>query len=64
MANIPQVTANQDFSVGAGVGFRGNEQAVAVGFSGRITDSVVTKVAVSADTQSGFAAGAGVSYGW
>lgn len=64
MANIPQVTANQDFSVGAGVGARGSEQAVAVGFSGRITDSVVTKVAVSTDTQSGWTVGAGVSYGW
>jgi autotransporter adhesin len=64
MANIPQVTANQDFSVGAGVGVRGDEQAVAVGVSGRITGNVVTKLAVSADTQSGFTAGAGVSYGW
>lgn len=64
MANIPQVTANQDFSIGAGVGARGSEQAVAVGFSGRLTESVVTKVAVSTDTQSGWTVGAGVSYGW
>lgn len=64
MANIPQVTANQTFSVGAGVGARGSEQAVAVGFSGRVTENVVTKVAVSADTQSGWTVGAGVSYGW
>lgn len=64
MANIPQVTANQDFSIGAGVGARGSEQAVAVGFSGRLTETVVTKVAVSTDTQSGWTVGAGVSYGW
>ena len=64
MANIPQVTANQDFSIGAGVGARGSEKAVAVGFSGRLTESVVTKVAVSTDTQSGWTVGAGVSYGW
>lgn len=64
MANIPQVTANQTFSVGAGVGARGSEQAVAVGFSGRVAENVVTKVAVSADTQSGWTVGAGVSYGW
>lgn len=64
IASVPQVTSNQDFSIGAGVGARGSEQAVAVGFSGRITDSVVTKVAVSTDTQSGWTVGAGVSYGW
>lgn len=64
IASIPQVTDKQDFSVGAGVGARGSEQALAVGFSGRITDNVVTKVAVSTDTQSGWTVGAGVSYGW
>lgn len=64
MASIPQVTDKQDFSVGAGVGNRDGENAMAIGFSGRITDSVVTKVAVAADTQSGWTVGAGVSYGW
>lgn len=64
IASVPQVTANQDFSVGAGVGFRGGEQAVAVGFSGRVTENVVTKVAVSTDTQNGWTVGAGMSYGW
>ena len=64
MANIPQVTANQDFSVGAGIGFRGDEQALAVGFSGRVTENVVTKVAVASDTQSGWTVGAGVAVGW
>lgn len=64
IASIPQVTSNQDFSVGAGVGARGSEQAVAVGFSGRVTENVVTKVAASTDTQNGWTVGAGVSYGW
>lgn len=64
MANIPQVTSNQDFSVGAGVGFRGDEQALAVGFSGRVTENVVTKVAVASDTQNGWTVGAGVAVGW
>lgn len=64
IASIPQVTDKQDFSIGAGVGARGSEQALAVGFSGRVTDSVVTKVAVSTDTQNGWTVGAGVSYGW
>lgn len=64
MANIPQVTANQDFSVGAGIGFRGDEQALAVGFSGRVTENVVTKVAVASDTQNGWTVGAGVAVGW
>ena len=64
IASIPQVTDKQDFSIGAGVGARGSEQALAVGFSGRITDNVVTKVAVSTDTQSGWTVGAGVAVGW
>ena len=64
MANIPQVTANQDFSVGAGIGFRGDERALAVGFSGRVTENVVTKVAVASDTQNGWTVGAGVAVGW
>lgn len=64
MANIPQVTANQDFSVGAGIGFRSDEQALAVGFSGRVTENVVTKIAVASDTQNGWTVGAGVAVGW
>ncbi len=64
MASIPQVTDKQDFSIGAGVGNRDGENAMAIGFSGRVTDSVVTKVAVAADTQSGWTFGAGMSYGW
>lgn len=64
MASIPQVTDKQDFSIGAGVGNRDGENAMAIGFSGRVTDNVVTKVAVAADTQSGWTFGAGMSYGW
>lgn len=64
IASIPQVTDKQTFSVGAGVGARGSEQALAVGFSGRVSENVVTKVAVSTDTQNGWTVGAGVSYGW
>lgn len=64
MANIPQVTQGARFSVGAGVGNRDGESAVAVGFSSRITESVVGKASVAADTQSGFTVGAGVSYQW
>ncbi len=64
IASIPQVTDKQSFSVGAGIGARGSEQALAVGFSGRVTENVVTKVAVSTDTQNGWTVGAGVSYGW
>lgn len=64
MANIPQVTASQDFSVGAGVGFRGDEQAIAVGFSARAYQNVVVKASVAGDTQQSLTVGAGVSYGW
>ena len=64
IASIPQVTDKQDFSIGAGVGARDGESALAVGFSGRVTQNVVTKVAVSTDSQSGWTVGAGMSYGW
>lgn len=64
MANIPQVTANQDFSIGAGVGFRGDEQALAVGLSARASQNVVVKVSVAGDTQQSWTVGAGMSYGW
>lgn len=61
-SQIPQVSANRDFSVGAGAGTYGGESAVAVGFSARINDRVVTKFAVTGDTQQKFGAGAGVSW--
>jgi len=64
MANIPQVTNTQNFSVGAGVGNTDGESALAVGFSARATENVVVKSSVSNDTQHNFVIGAGVSYGW
>ncbi|WP_237391352.1 YadA-like family protein [Dryocola clanedunensis] len=64
MANIPQVTNTQDFSVGAGVGTADSESALAVGFSARATENVVVKASVSDDSQHNFVTGAGVSYGW
>lgn len=64
MANIPQVTNTQVFSVGAGVGHTDGESALAVGFSARATENTVVKASVSNDTQHNFVVGAGVSYGW
>ncbi|EAW2493038.1 hypothetical protein AXL65_02105 [Salmonella enterica subsp. enterica] len=64
MANIPQVTADQNFSIGAGVGNTDGESALSVGFSARATQNIVVKGAVSNDTQHNFVVGAGVSYGW
>lgn len=64
MANIPQVTEFQSFSVGAGVGYRDDQSAIAVGASARISQNTVGKLSVSADTQSGYTVGAGISYGW
>ena len=64
MANIPQVSQDSTFSVGAGVGAYDSEQGLAVGFSGRINNNVVTKVSVSATTQSEFVMGAGVGFEW
>lgn len=64
MANIPQVTDSQTFAVGAGVGTREGESAIAVGFSARASQNVVLKASVAGDTQQSWTVGAGVSYGW
>lgn len=64
MANIPQVTENATFSVGAGVGNTDGQSAIAVGFSARASQNVVVKAAVSNDTQHNFVIGAGASYQW
>lgn len=64
MANIPQVTEYQSFAVGAGVGSREGESAVAVGVSFRASQNVVVKATVAGDTQQSWTVGAGVSYGW
>ncbi|WP_233101019.1 YadA-like family protein, partial [Enterobacter asburiae] len=64
MANIPQVTNTQNFSVGAGVGNTDGENALAVGFSARATKNVVVKASVSNDTQHNFVVGGGIAYGW
>lgn len=64
MANIPQVTEYQNLSVGAGVGVRNSQSAVAVGVSARLTENTVGKFSVASDSRSEFTAGAGISYGW
>lgn len=63
-ANIPQVTGGARFSAGVGVGQRGNEQAVAVGFSSQLTDSVIGKVSVANDSQQQWTVGAGLAVQW
>ena len=50
-ANIPQVTENQQFAVGAGVGGYDNENAIAVGASFHATSNSVVKLTVSDDSQ-------------
>lgn len=64
MAAIPQVLESQTFNVGAGVGSRSDQQALAVGFSARASQSTVVKVAVAADTNSEWTVGAGLAVGW
>lgn len=64
MASIPQVTEYQTFAVGAGVGNRHDQQALAVGFSARAAQNVVIKVSAATDTNSGWTVGAGTSIGW
>lgn len=64
MASIPQVTEYQTFAVGAGVGNRHDQQALAVGFSARAAQNVVVKVSAATDTNSGWTVGAGAAIGW
>ncbi len=64
IASIPQVLESQTFSVGAGVGNRHDQQALAVGFSARAAQNVVVKVSAATDTNSGWTVGAGAAIGW
>ncbi|MFX0614041.1 YadA-like family protein [Escherichia coli] len=64
MSNIPQVMNNQTFAIGAGIGGYDGENAVAVGASARLGDSVVVKATVSDDTADNVGYGAGLSVGW
>lgn len=64
MASIPQVTEYQTFALGAGVGSRHDQQALAVGFSARAASNVVVKASVSTDTTDSITWGAGASIGW
>lgn len=64
MSNIPQVTGGARFSAGVGIGQRGSEQAVAVGFSSQLTDSVIGKVSVANDSQQQWTVGAGLAVQW
>lgn len=64
MSNIPQVSGGSRFSAGVGVGQRGSEQAIAVGFSSQLTDSVIGKVSVANDSQQQWTVGAGLAVQW
>lgn len=64
MSQIPQVGNYGRFSFAAGIGQYVNQQALAVGFSSRIGDRVITKGAVSADSSSNFGAGLGIGFEW
>lgn len=63
-AAIPQVTEYQTFAVGAGVGGYEGEQALAVGFSARVTSNMVMKASVTQDTNQGTGWNVGTSIGW
>ena len=63
-AGIPQVTGEQRFSLGAALGGYESEQAVAVGFSSRVTSNVVIKASVATDSQHGVGYNVGTSIGW
>lgn len=63
-AAIPQVTEYETFALGAGAGGYEGEQAVAVGFSARVTNNMVVKAAVTRDTNQGAGWNVGTSIGW
>lgn len=63
-AGIPQVLESQTFALGAATGGYEGEQALAVGFSARLSQSVVVKAAVGTDTQHGTGYNVGASVGW
>ncbi|WPU24617.1 YadA-like family protein [Cedecea neteri] len=64
MSNIPQVMNNQTVAIGAGIGGYEGENALAVGASARVGNSVVVKATVSDDTENDVGYGAGLSVGW
>lgn len=59
-ANIPQVMAEGEFGIGAGVGTYSGQNAVAVGASYAPRENLVVKATVSTDSQHNFGAGAGI----
>lgn len=59
-ANIPQVMAEGEFGIGAGVGTYSGQNAVAVGASYAPRENLVFKATVSTDSQHNFGAGAGM----
>lgn len=63
-AGIPQVTGDQRFTLGAATGGYEGEQALAVGFSARVSSNVTVKASVGTDTQHGVGYNAGVAVGW
>lgn len=64
MASIPQLTEYQTFNIGAGIGSRHDQQALAVGFSARASQNVVIKVSAASDSNSGWTVGTGAAVGW
>ena len=64
MSNIPQVMNNQTVAIGAGIGGYEGENALAVGASARVSNSIVVKATVSDDTENNVGYGAGLSVGW
>ncbi len=62
MANIPQVTYDKLFGIGAGIGYANNTGAIAVGVSGQDRDhKIVYKASVGINTRGQFNAGAGIN---
>lgn len=63
-AGIPQVMESQKFSIGAATGGYEGEQAIAVGFSARVSTNVVIKASIATDSQQGFGYNVGAAIGW
>jgi autotransporter adhesin len=64
LAMIPEVDPGKTFAMGAATANYQGYQAVAVGFSARITANLKVKGGVSAGAAGGTAVGIGASYQW
>ncbi|MCE1159956.1 MAG: YadA-like family protein [Burkholderiales bacterium] len=64
LAGIPQVESNKQFNIGMGVSNYGSSNALAIGASGRVSDSTIVKFGVSTATGGHTMVNGGIGYSW